>query len=242
MNNKLIRKITVPVSQSDSTGRMSIPGIFAFLMDMASDHACQINMGMDALAKEGVIWLAVKTKLKIHSRPETFTDIIATTWPAQPGRIRCDRLYKVEQDGQLIIEAKNEWAIFQPATAKLMKLETIYPKELVHHEEIVCEQPYAKLKEDFGDCETMATYTVKSTDLDTSQHMNNVQYIRAVFGAFTSAQLADMDIDCVDISYKNQCYEGELLTLKKKNVENGFEIGIIRENGTAGAIVRITLK
>ena len=59
---------------------------------------------------------------------------------------------------------------------------------------------------------------------------------------FSSAQLAEMDIAEVDISYKNQCYEGELLTLKKKNVENGFEIGIFKEDGTRGALAKIAFR
>jgi hypothetical protein len=48
-----------------------------------------------------------------------------------------------------------------------------------------------------------------------------------------------MDVTEVDITYKNQCYEGEELILKRKITEYGCEIGIIKADGTAGAIARI---
>ena len=49
MENKLVREINVPLSQSDNQGLMSIPGAFALFMDMASEHAGYIGMGMDTI-------------------------------------------------------------------------------------------------------------------------------------------------------------------------------------------------
>ena len=242
MENRLKREMQVQLSQSDNQGLMSVYGAFSLFMDMAAEHGGHIGMGMDTLGKKGLIWLVSKTKLKIHRRPRAFSNITAYSWPAGYNKIRSDRLYKMEQNGQLVMEAKNEWAIFHRETGKLHRMEEVFPQDMEFWPEVVCEGPYNKIKDDFDDCEVIGTYKVVSTDLDTSQHMNNVQYIRVVLGAFTSAQLAEMDIAEVDISYKKQCYEGELLTLKKKNVENGFEIGIIKEDGTAGALAKITLR
>ena len=242
MENKLVREINVPLSQSDNQGLMSTPGAFALFMDMASEHAGYIGMGMDTILEKGLIWLVSKTKLVIHRRPAMFSKVTVTTWPGEGVKARSNRYYKMEQDGQLIMEAKNEWAIYHLETAKLKRMEEIYPPELEILPDVVCDVPYLKLKDNFDDCEESSTYTVLSTDLDTSQHMNNVNYIKVVFGMFSSAQLAEMDIAEVDISYKNQCYEGELLTLKKKNVENGFEIGIFKEDGTRGALAKIAFR
>ena len=242
MSNKLVKNVKVAVSQSDSSGFMSVPGVFTLFMDMASEHGNLLDMGMDALAKKGLIWLVSKTKLKIHAKPAMFSDITASTWPGEAARIRSNRYYKMEQDGNLIMEAKNEWAIFRPATGKLEKMSEIYPDDLQICPDVVCEDAFLKLKDDYDDCIENYSYTVLSTDLDTSCHMNNVNYIRVVFGVFTSRQLAQMDISDVDIAYKNQCYEGEQLTLKKKNVEDGYEIGVFKADGTAGALVKITLR
>lgn len=241
MNNRLIKEMKIPVSLCDNTGHLDVPGFFTIFMDMASEHAADIGMGMDAMADKGLIWLAVKTKLKIYSRPALFSKVTATTWPAAPGRIRCDRLYTMKDGETLLAEAKNEWTMYRPATGKLRKMENGYPKELVVWPEIVCDEPYAKLKGDFADAQEICRHKVTRGDLDTSQHMNNVEYINVIFNAFSSQQLSQMAISQVEIAYKNQCFEGEVLSVRIKETENGFEMGIIKEDGTAGAIALITL-
>ena len=242
MNNRLEKSIRIPVSLCDHTGHLDIPGFFTIFMDMASEHATDINIGMDNLGEKGLIWLAVKSKFRFYSKPKMFSTVTATTWPAEPARIRADRLYKMEQGGQLIAEGKNEWAIFHPESGKLVKFAEVYPADFIHWDEIVCEGRYAKLKDNFDDAEEICRYTVASGDLDTSRHMNNVEYLKVIFSAFTSSQLEEMDVAEIDITYKNQCYEGEELVLKRKINEDGCEIGIIKADGTAGAIARIVTK
>ena len=239
MNNRLEKNIRIPVSLCDHTGHLDIPGFFTIFMDMASEHATDINIGMDNLGEKGLIWLAVKSKFRFYSKPKMFSTVTATTWPAEPARIRADRLYKMEQGGQLIAEGKNEWAIFHPESGKLVKFAEVYPADFIHWDEIVCEGRYAKLKDNFDDAEEIGRYTVASGDLDTSRHMNNVEYLKVIFSAFTSSQLEEMNVTEIDITYKNQCYEGEELVLKRKISEDGCEIGIIKADGTAGAIARI---
>ncbi len=239
MNNRLIKEFRVPVSRCDEKGFMDMQGIFTLLMDMASEHAVEIGMGMDAMQHKGLIWLAVKSKMRIHRLPRIFSHITAATWPAEPGRIRCDRLYTIHQGDELLIEGKTEWAMYEPATGKLRKMENGYPADFQPWPETVCEGSYERIKDDFAHCPVIDTYTVRSTDLDTSHHMNNVEYIKLIFGALSTAQLAEMDIAQLDISYKNQCYEGEQLTIRKKDGENGFDIGIIKTDGTPGALARI---
>ena len=242
MYNKMEKEIRIPVSLCDSTGRLDVPGFFTIFMDMASQHGADIGMGMDALAEKGLIWLAVKSKFNFYEKPALFSPVTAATWPGVPGRIRADRLYSMTQGGRLIAEGKNEWAIFHPESGKLVKFDTVYPKDFQHCEEVVCEEPYAKLKDNFEDALEIYRYKVASGDLDTSRHMNNVEYVKVLFNAFSSQQLVQMDIASVDITYKNQCYEGEELSVRLKETEDGFEMGIIKEDGSAGAMALITVK
>ena len=66
MNNKMEKEMRIPVSLCDSTGHLDVPGFFTIFMDMASEHATDINIGMDNLGEKGLIWLAVKSKIIFH--------------------------------------------------------------------------------------------------------------------------------------------------------------------------------
>ena len=72
--------------------------------------------------------------------------------------------------------------------------------------------------------------------------MNNVNYARAVLGAFSCEELAAMPIREMEISYCLQCYEGETLTLIRRDTDQGCEVGVIKEDGNTAAIVRLVYR
>lgn len=242
MYAKLEKNCKIAVSRTAADGRVSLPGIFSLFMDLASEHGSEIGLGMDTLAAHGLIWLAIRTKVKINSRPAMFAPVTLSTWPREPGRARCDRYYSMSQEGNLLIEAKNEWAMLEPATGRLRRITDVYPRQLNHCPDTVCDVPYHKVSDDFAGCEKLGEYTVTSSDTDTSRHMNNVQYVRAAFGMFTNRQLEAMDIAEVEIAYRLQCFEGETLSLYRRETENGFDIGIIKEGGKTAATLRVLFR
>ncbi len=234
------KNLNVLISQCDSTSKMSMPSIFTLFGDLASEHAPQIGLGSDTLAEKGLFWVAVRTKIKVHRRPEMSESFLASTWPEAPGRVRCVRYYTLtDADLNLIAEGKSEWAIVDLATGRPHKLSEIYPEEMQHLADTVCDEPFGKISESIDDAENFASYTVCSTDIDIGQHMNNAAYIRAVFGAFTCAELEVMNISDIEINFKAQCYEGDELAFYKRKCGDAVEIVILRPDGKCAATVRL---
>lgn len=240
MENKMIRQIRVPVSFCDNNANLSVLGIFSLFMDMASEHGEEINLGREGMAEKGLIWLISKTKIRIKKRPQMLEKVTVSTWPEAPGRIRCNRYYTIADASGIIVEGKNEWAMLETETGKLHKIADAYPHELEHCTDVVCEEPFLRLSDDFSGCEEFAKYTVRSTDIDSSRHMNNVEYLRAVFGAFSCKQLEDMNISEVEVSYRTQCYENEELSFKARSTDSGIQIGVIKADGKTAAVISLT--
>lgn len=237
---KMEKNLNVLISQCDSTSKMSMPSIFTLFGDLASEHAPKIGLGSDTLAEKGLFWVAVRTKIKVHRRPEMTETFRANTWPEAPGRVRCVRYYSLtDTDLNLIAEGKSEWAIVDLATGRPHKLLEIYPEELQHLTDTACDEPFNKITETVDDTEKFATYTVRSTDIDIGRHMNNAAYIRAVFGAFTCAELEKMNISDIEINFKAQCYEGDELAFYKRNCGAALEIIILRPDGKCAATIRL---
>ena len=238
MRNKLEKQIIIPISQCDSHSRLNITGIFNIFMDLATEHGAEIGVGMDKLAQKGLFWVASKTKVKVNRMPEMLSTVSAATWPETPNRIRCNRYYYIKNDDDMLVEGKTEWIMVDMASGRPAKIDGVYPDGFEHCTDIVCDQPFSRLGTHFEDCEKLAEYTVCSTDIDVSQHMNNVAYIRAVLGAFSVKEIDEMNIQEIEVAYKLQCYEGEKLTLLVKDEENIRDIGIIKQDGTTACIVR----
>lgn len=239
MESKQEKKFKVPASLCDDTARISIPGIFDLFQDLASEHGRDIRLGREDLGAKGLIWIVSKTKVLIHERPEMLTPVTAATWPEAPGRIRCNRYYTLSGNGILFAEGKNEWAMIEAATGKPRRPSDIYPGELVHLEDRVCEAPFFRGSDDFEGCAELARYTVRSVDIDGSRHMNNVAYLRAALGAFSCGEIEKMNVREVDAAYKSQSYEGEELSIRVKQEEGAHILGILKPGGKTAAVIRL---
>lgn len=239
MENKLDKKAMIVISMCDNRGQLSVPALFSLFMDLASEHGTMISLGSEDLAEKGLIWLTVKTKIRINRMPSLMEEIVAETWPEKPGRVRCNRFCRLSCGGELCAEGKTEWAMINPTTGKLAAIDEVYPAELVHHGEVICEGAYARVGESFEGAEVLDHYRVRSTDIDLGQHMNNALYIRALFGAMSCAEREKMNIREIDVIFRSPSFEGEELTICRRETEEGFEIGILHADGKAAAVARV---
>lgn len=241
MENFLKKTQKVFTSTCDSEGNISIPSVFSIFMDLATEHGTEIKMGANDLMKKKCIWLTSKTKIIFHKLPKFMDEVELETWPEKPGNVRCNRYYTLSKNNELYIEGKSEWAIINYETQKLTKLSEVYTEGLTHREDKVCTEPFARLSGDYEDAKVLEHYKIRSTDIDTSHHMNNVAYVKMIFGAFSTAELNKMSFKEIDVLFKSQSFEGETLTICKKEIENGFDIGVLHNDGSAAVSARFIL-
>ena len=240
MKSIMKKPLSVALSMCDHTGKMAIPYIFSLFMDLAAEHGDAIGLGMDALSKKGLFWLTVKTRIRILERPALLQSLTAITWPEVPGRIRCDRSYELrDSSGAVVAAGKTEWAMLELETGRLARIAASYPPDLEHCEATACEGPYAKISDDFSQYPEIGRYTVRSGDIDLGQHMNNAAYIHAVFSAFSCHELENLPISEVNVLFRTPCFEGDVLSIRRRETPDGPEIGILREDGTTAVAVKI---
>ena len=240
MLKKLTKEYKLPVSLTDNSALLSYPAIFSLFMDMASEHALYLNLGMDTLSKDNLIWVSSKTKLKIHHRPRMLEDISIATWPEKPGNIRYNRYYTISDSNGLAVEGKSEWSILDLTTGRPRKSAEVYPADIEHLTDAVCEEPFERLSTDFENCKTQFDYTVSSRDIDVSQHMNNVAYIRVALSAFSCEEILAMNITSMEIAYRTQCFEGETLNIRVCEEESAFRIGFLKSDGKVATVFKIS--
>ena len=240
MSCKLERNMKIFVSQCDNRSALSVPSIFSLFGDLASEHAPMIGLGSDVLAKKDLFWVAVRTKIKINRLPLMNDDVLAESWPEAPGRVRCIRYYSLSDNSGSLIEGKTEWAIINIESGRPQKLSEVYPEGIVHLEDTVCEDDFHKISDKFEGAELLGKYTVRSTDIDIGQHMNNARYIHALFGLFSTAELEKMNITDVEINFRSQSYEGDELSFYTRIADDGAtEIGALRPDGTVAVTIRL---
>ena len=111
MENKYTQESFVLPSLCDSSGALGIPETFLLFMDLAAIHAERLRVDTPRLMKQNLFWLTVRTRVRFYRRPMMAERVTLSTWPETPGKLRADRSYTIEQNGERVVAGKTEWAI-----------------------------------------------------------------------------------------------------------------------------------
>ena len=109
MDVVFMKEFPVLPSVCDAAGALSYPGAFECFMDIATQHADRLGVGLRDLQPRNLFWLTVKTKVVFLCRPRMGENTTLITWPEVPGRLRCMRSYEMRQGDKLLLCAKTEW-------------------------------------------------------------------------------------------------------------------------------------
>jgi len=237
MKNQERKTTRVPASACDRTSRLSVPDTFALFMDIATDHANSLGIGMPDLAPRDLFWLTVKTRVVFHRRPAMNETVSVETWAEMPERIRWIRNYRLTAGDEVLADGKTEWTIINTQTGRLHPAPDICPEGLEPRER-VWDEPFARLRDDFDGEPVFARYTVRSTDIDLGGHMNNVAYVRALAGAFSTGEWEELNVQDLEIHFKASCYEGQTIEMQRRERDGGLDIRMSVEGKTV-VLVRI---
>ncbi len=235
------RKATIPLSLCDNTGKLSIYNVFTLFMDIATEHAEELKLSSDDLGDE-LFWITVRTKVKIEKRPSMNDIVTLKTWPEKPSRVRANRHYVISGENGVLINGKSEWTVVNTTTGKLCRVEELYGEDFEFCDDVCIKEKYSRINDDFSNAKEVEKYTVRSTDIDLVQHMNNAAYIRTLIGAISTKDLENSPIAEIEIAYKAQSYEGETLTIMQREVDGCVDYGMIKDDGTTCATIRMVRK
>ncbi len=232
MENTLKREMLVYPGVCDHRGDLGVPDTFGICMDLAAEHAARLGIGMWDLAARSLFWLTVKTRVHFLRRPRMADTITGETWPEPADKIRCNRDYRIWAGDEVLAVGKTEWAVVNTETGKLHPASDIYPKEVEMRRDVVWDESFARLRDDFDGIPVFARHTVLSTDIDVGGHMNNVAYVRALAGAFSTKEWDALDVKDLEIHFKASCYEGQTIELQRRECDGGMDIRMSVEGKT----------
>ena len=223
--------VQVMPSMCDENSLMSIPAMLDMFQDFAGTHAESVGIGAFELERNGLFWIISKLRLRINSRPLIHEMLEATTWIQPAERVSCERDWALSKDGMQIAYVRSIWAALRRDNFRPGHMADFYPDSdfsIAPPDN----KPFTRMGKNFDGAEPFGEYTIRSVDIDRGGHMNNVNYVRAMLGCFTCAQLAEMDIKELDMQFILQCYEGETIRFVKRPSEDGLmEVGALNEDG-----------
>ena len=231
--NEYIQDTIVSRGQCDSLIRFKTESIFMTFQDVASRHAIHLGVDDSSLLKnDNAMWVVSKTKVKINELPLWNDDITIRTWPMGAEGVRCNRCYQIIKDGDILINGITEWVIIDATTRTLRKIETTsYPDNIDWIKEKSIEDRFRRFKDDFTEEDFVYKRLVRSSDIDVTHHTNNVTYITMLLDSFSISELESIPTKEIEVSYLSESFEGETLSIYRKEREDGIYFSIKKEDG-----------
>ena len=82
-------------------GRLGVLGGLTLFQALAAEHAEQIGVGGADMAKRGLFWLTVRTRIRFYKRPAMMQTVGLETWPGPGEGMRWERYYTLKRGDAL---------------------------------------------------------------------------------------------------------------------------------------------
>ena len=231
---------TVGSTQVGADAKLSVMGLFGVV-------ETAITEGMGALKIDGMtvrrlydaFWVFTKNRIKIlksltwgeNFQVESYISSISSA------KMVVDTALKTMQ-GEIVAYSSCEMCALDVATGRIRRTSSVGVDE-----HIVAELPQVSIefdKIDDTDLPMVETVKVRSTNIDFSQHCNNVEYLRFLLNTYDVCELVNRPIKEIEVCYVNQSYEGDELTVHKQATEQRDTLSIKKDGQTVikCAIVR----
>lgn len=168
-------------------------------------------------------WFIVSAHFQFCDLPRLFDEVTVHTWPLKPSAAKFPRAFILEdKNGKRLVSAMTQWCTVDWDSGELIPSSAIK----MPFDDYIDEQPTdARCRIPKAECyELCYTRKMMLSDIDMNMHVNNVSYIRMALDCFSTKELEDTNIETFDIQFKNQCFEGDTVSLYKLKTDTGFII------------------
>jgi acyl-ACP thioesterase len=237
------QRFRVRAYETDTHGRLQAPILCKLLQEAATAHAGLLGVAVETLIDKGVAWVLSHLRLKVQRWPGPDVEIVIKTWPEAANRLFTERRFEVlDPAGEVLASASTLWLVLDLERRRPIRLPAVVLEALSKHE--LGSRPMKPQRLDPPDpADRELVFTVRRSDLDLADHVNNTSYVEWVVEAvpdevWVSQKLAELHID-----YLSECHHGQTVVSVSQTMEctDGNEVRhqlVRQEDGEAVARAR----
>lgn len=197
------KEYLVHVYETNANGKLTLPGLFNYLQDTASDHAEKLNFGRDDLLKNNHIWVLSRMYAVIDNLPDWNDKLTVKTWPSGIDKILALRDFEITKVNNTHIgSATSSWAIIDRTTKRVQRPDDIIANfSLSFNNERSLKRNASRLDSVSKDGSISPAYKVKYSDLDVNLHVNNVKFLQWVTDSYPFDFVMSNSPISVEINY-----------------------------------------
>lgn len=224
----------IPASMCDATTKLSVISIFQLVEDAVTDLMADLHIdGITAMREYGAMWVFVKNAIHILRRPEWREMYIIRSYISSFSAVKLliDTEILSGTDRSPLARSRLELCALDLNSGNIRKASTvgITPDTQCFQTEEGPEFSRFPKKES----EIIDKVRVLSTNIDYCSHTNNIEYVRFILNTYSVKDLAENEIDKIEIHYGMQTFENDILSIGKYSEDDHDFFSVNSERGTA---------
>ena len=202
------KKTTIEYHECDCKKQMSISYMLKYIQQVGMEHCDQLELSTALFQKLNMAFMLAKSAVDVKRYPRPNEKVVILTTPDDiPVKAQFKRttIVSSEETGEELFCVDARWIICNLETGRIMRKrpeQIAFPVQTNITFELDMKIPKKEYTNEITNCE----YTVRYSDLDTNQHVNNTVYANMICDAVPYEYLATKQIKSAVISYKNQAF------------------------------------
>lgn len=230
MNYEYKKRHSITYTEVNFKGEIDIISSFNLVQNMMTEYFESFESDNVRLKRNNnAIWVVTKTKLHFNKYPIWKDKVEARgfTTKIKPIRIEIETDFNNDKQEPLF-SSKQECCVIDLTSRALRKVDTVdYPKDMETSQGFF-EGDFSKLAEVFTEKDFVYEQKIYSSDIDFSQHTNNVAYVKYIMNTINCDFFNTYKITDFEIHYIKETKEEHTLKVYKKEIENSMEF-LIKE-------------
>ena len=207
-------------TQVGADAKLSALGVFGIVESAITEGmGVQHIDGLTVKRLYNAFWVFTKNKVKIIGEAgwgDTLT-VASFVSSKSAAKLNVDTALK-NSKGQIVAYSRCEMCPLDVASGRILRTSAVGVDGQIVAEPAQMEITFDKL--DCDDLPVVEEVTVRSTNIDFSQHTNNVEYLRFIFDTYTVEEIVSRPIREVEVNYVSQSYERDVLSVHKKTADS----------------------
>ena len=230
--------------EADADGYIGMRGYLNYFQDAAGGYMHEYDWDNSTVHERyGVAWIYVKYRMQVYERADYDGALSMECW------IEKNRHYaavthgvEITRNGKLMAEGRLESCIVNIASERVARLDAIgFDRNRHPIDRRNGVEDFSRIAPESEGAEEIYRTKVRYSDLDNNRHMTNLRYIPLLQDAFTPEEYEGRFIRDLEIHYRNQCYYGEELSIRRADETDGSRILIVKEDGQTAVCARLKL-
>lgn len=237
-NPEYSHEFFLTAGESNACGRMPITLIAERVIEVATEHANELNIGYKDLITKNIGWVLSRLAIEMYRYPEINETYTLTTWIETYNKRFSERNFVMTDGaGEVLGYMRSLWVAIDMQSRTVADLSD-FERDAFPIGSREC--PICKVSRltPLPDGSSEEDYTFRYCDIDFNRHVNTVRYLDLILNHWSLDHFDNNIINRLEICFHHECYFGEKVKLRIHTSDRKSRCEIVRDGTrTVGATI-----